>query len=90
MFLRLTVHKEGANNGRQFYACPEGTNNGCKFFSWAADDEASNDCKFKDTFLKVNYFLVDLNSKFVENLVNKIDIGLNSTKRNQSHCGLMS
>lgn len=36
----LTVRKEGANTGRQFYSCRD-----CNFFQWA-DDTSAKSCKF--------------------------------------------
>ncbi|XP_063361845.1 DNA topoisomerase 3-alpha [Cydia amplana] len=32
---RITVHKEGPNKGRPFYACPKDFNSRCNFFQWA-------------------------------------------------------
>ncbi|KAG7209965.1 hypothetical protein KM043_011554 [Ampulex compressa] len=38
----LTVHKDGPNKGRQFYACPKGMSSTCKFFQWADEDVQSH------------------------------------------------
>ena len=35
---RLTVHKEGANKGRQFYGCSKPRDQSCGFFQWADQD----------------------------------------------------
>ncbi|GFR23680.1 DNA topoisomerase 3-alpha [Trichonephila clavata] len=37
----MIVRKEGPTKGRQFYTCPKGRDEGCKFFKWA-DEESSN------------------------------------------------
>ena len=35
----LTVHKQGANEGRQFYACPKPREQGCHFFQWSDETQ---------------------------------------------------
>jgi len=37
---RLTVAKEGANKGRQFYACAKPKGQGCNYFVWASENSA--------------------------------------------------
>lgn len=32
------VKKEGSNQGREFFCCPEPKENSCKFFKWYKDD----------------------------------------------------
>ncbi|XP_031765150.2 DNA topoisomerase 3-alpha [Galleria mellonella] len=39
---KLTVHKEGPNKGRTFYACSKEYNRRCNFFQWG-DEGVSND-----------------------------------------------
>ncbi|XP_011691377.1 PREDICTED: DNA topoisomerase 3-alpha-like [Wasmannia auropunctata] len=41
--IKLTVHKDGPNKGRQFYGCPKGRNIGCNFFKWADEDDANDE-----------------------------------------------
>lgn len=43
-FQRLTVRKEGPNQGRQFYACPKshGDADRCQFFIWADEAESGS------------------------------------------------
>ncbi|XP_013416438.1 DNA topoisomerase 3-alpha-like [Lingula anatina] len=38
---QLTVHKEGPNKGRPFYACPKPRGEGCGFFQWADEEPDS-------------------------------------------------
>jgi len=38
---RLTVAKEGANKGRQFYACAKPKGKGCNYFIWANESSAA-------------------------------------------------
>ncbi|CAH2980191.1 unnamed protein product [Chilo suppressalis] len=38
---KLTVQKEGANKGRQFYGCPKEMSSRCNFFQWGDDGGSS-------------------------------------------------
>jgi len=42
---RLTVAKEGANKGRQFYACAKPRGQGCNYFVWADENPAGQNGK---------------------------------------------
>ena len=37
----MTVNKEGANQGRQFYSCSKPREQGCGFFQWADEDSGA-------------------------------------------------
>ncbi|CAK8696344.1 unnamed protein product [Clavelina lepadiformis] len=37
-----TVHREGTNKGRSFYACSKPRENGCGYFEWADQDNSKN------------------------------------------------
>ncbi|GFT86700.1 DNA topoisomerase 3-alpha [Trichonephila clavipes] len=39
----MIVRKEGPTKGRQFYTCPKGRDEGCKFFKWADEDSSNRD-----------------------------------------------
>ncbi|XP_064601607.1 DNA topoisomerase 3-alpha-like [Liolophura sinensis] len=45
----LTVQKDGANKGRQFYVCPKPREESCKFFQWAdGEGHIRTKCPQKD------------------------------------------
>jgi len=42
---RLTVAKDGANKGRQFYACAKPRGQGCNYFLWADENPRTQNGK---------------------------------------------
>jgi hypothetical protein len=52
---KLAVKKEGPNQGKEFFACPQNQDQSCKFFQWATDVVAANNNKKRKVVVETEH-----------------------------------